>query len=289
MAKYIINVTSSKCVEVSRPNSSILVFKIPYGIVKAKTYDVKIENRFIVYILHNKNSNGKDSIYVGKSKNGLDNRPQAHNNKSESWTDCYILTTFKERTFLNDGTIQYIENALKHIIDDNEASYANTTIQTAENTANSTDEEFCKEYIEEVKEMMYLLGLNLHPQDVFMTNTKQKRNKEPYKISNDKMQNLFDNLYNTIKNNVNSDIKQESTARYIKLQLDDMILCNIENTTTELKIVFNAKKGKLEDPSRALEDVSNIGTHGSGDYRISISDNSKFDIVCDFLNQIINL
>ena len=201
MAKYIINVTSSKCVEVSRPNSSILVFKIPYGIVKAKTYDVKIENRFIVYILHNKNSNGKDSIYVGKSKNGLDNRPQAHNNKSESWTDCYILTTFKERTFLNDGTIQYIENALKHIIDDNEASYANTTIQTAENTANSTDEEFCKEYIEEVKEME-LSGFEFIKCGKFDAHSMRESKKtDEYIQFVNETQNLFDKNFNQISKN----------------------------------------------------------------------------------------
>lgn len=288
MSKYIINITDNKCVEVSRPNSSILVFKIPYNLVKTKTYaDIKIENRFIVYLLHNKNSNGKDSIYVGKSKNGLDNRPQSHDKKTDSWTDCYILTTFKERTFLNDGTIQYIENAIKHLIDDNESSYSNTTIQTSDNTANSTDEEFCKEYIEEVKDMLYLLGVNLHPHDIFESGTKCKKDKEPYKI-HPKMQTLFDNLCSTLKDNVNSDIKYDSTSVYIKMYLDDRIICYIESTKTELKIILNAKIGSLEDLDNALEDVSKTGTHGNGDYRISISDNTKFDLICNYINQIIN-
>ena len=44
------------------------------------------------------------------------------------------------------------------------------TIVTSENTANLTDEEFCNEYIEEIKDMLYLLGLNIHQRDLFKGN-----------------------------------------------------------------------------------------------------------------------
>ena len=71
---------------------------------------------FVVYILLGKNNNGKDVIYVGKSKNGLKNRPTAHEDKYPNWTVCYILTQFKERTFFNDGSIQYLEDEEKRYV-----------------------------------------------------------------------------------------------------------------------------------------------------------------------------
>lgn len=87
-----------RSVEMSKANSSILVYRFPYQNLKSKESSFEIENPFVVYILLGKNNNGKDVIYVGKSKNGLKNRPTAHEDKYSNWTECYILTQFKERT-----------------------------------------------------------------------------------------------------------------------------------------------------------------------------------------------
>ncbi len=149
-----------RSVEMSKANSSILVYRFPYQNLKSKETSFEIENPFVVYILLGKNSNGKDVIYVGKSKNGLKNRPTAHEDKYPNWTVCYILTQFKERTFFNDGTIQYIENALNKRVD-SLGVYDNTTVTTNTGTANTQDEEDCDEFIEEALQMLDILGLDL--------------------------------------------------------------------------------------------------------------------------------
>ena len=114
----------------------------------------------IVYILFGKNDSGKDVIYVGKSKNGIKTRPTAHDNKFDNWTYCYILTQVKERTFFNDGTIQYIENKLNTRFN-SLGAYVNTTINTNSGTANSNDVEACDEYLDEVYQMLDVLGFDL--------------------------------------------------------------------------------------------------------------------------------
>ena len=149
-----------RSVEMSKANSSILVYRFPYQNLKSKETSFEIENPFVVYILLGKNSNGKDVIYVGKSKNGLKKRPTAHDDKYSNWSVCYILTQFKERTFFNDGTIQYIENALNEKID-SLGVYENTTVATNAGTANRQDEEDCEDYIEEAIQMLDILGLDL--------------------------------------------------------------------------------------------------------------------------------
>ena len=132
-SKYIIKYNDG-AVEMTKPNSTILIYKIPYTNLKALNPGFVIPNLFIVYILFGKNARGKDVLYVGKSKNGLANRPTAHDDKYANWSACYILTQFKERTFFNDGTIQYLEDVLNHSI--NELNlYHNTTLTTSSGTA----------------------------------------------------------------------------------------------------------------------------------------------------------
>lgn len=70
------------------------------------------------------------------------------------------MTQFKERTFFNDGTIQYIENALNKRVD-SLGVYENTTVNTNTGTANTQDEEDCDEFIEEAIQMLGILGLDL--------------------------------------------------------------------------------------------------------------------------------
>jgi hypothetical protein len=149
-----------RSVEVSKANSSTLVFRIPYQNLFGNTESVKIDNPFIVYILYGKNENGRDVVYVGKSKNGLKHRPKAHEDKFANWTYCYVLTQFRERTFFNDGTIQYLENSLNELITEL-GFYENTTKLTTSGTANASDEEDCEEYLEEVKQMLDAIGFDL--------------------------------------------------------------------------------------------------------------------------------
>lgn len=165
--KYMVKTNDKNCIEMTKPNSSIIVYKIPYKEMKNRVVDVNITNRFIVYILVGKNTDGKDIIYVGKSKNGIDNRPTAHEDENKKWKVCYVLTTFAERTFFNDGTIMYIEDQINQRLRTLDM-YENTTKVTTADTTNIFDKEFCDEYIEEVYKMLYILGLDLTLEEVEM-------------------------------------------------------------------------------------------------------------------------
>lgn len=157
--RYIIRYLG-RSIEMSRANSSMLIYRIPYQNLSSKDEVFTIENPFIVYILYGKNDIGRDVLYVGKSKNGLKNRPTSHENKYDSWTYCYVLTQFKERTFFNDGTIQYLEDRLNKIVND-VGGYDNTTNKTNSGTANTSDEEDCDEYLDEAIQMLDVLGLDI--------------------------------------------------------------------------------------------------------------------------------
>lgn len=157
--KYIIKNNLQSC-EISKPNTTLLVYKIPYDDVVSKSIGFNIQNSFIVYILQGKNKTGEDVLYVGKSKNGLLNRPTAHEDKCDNWRTCYVLTQFKERTFFNDGTIQYIENKISERV--NEVNtFINTTKNTNAGTANKDDEEECDDYLDQAYKMLNIIGLDL--------------------------------------------------------------------------------------------------------------------------------
>jgi len=282
--RYSIKVNDSKCIELSKPNSSILVYRIPYKLLKEKTHGLELANRFIIYILFGTSSKGKDYIYVGKSKNGIDNRPTAHEKKYANWTDCYILINFKERTFFNDGTIQYIENELRHRIDSLDM-FVNTTNQTISGTASPDDEDDCDEYIKEVLDMIHTLGLNLYDTNE-VVGTKLK-NKDMHSLDKN-IQSLYDNLVLTVKD-VNSEIEQSPMRAYINFLIDKKIIFSVKSSGNALHIVFNSKIGELIDTMSLLEDVSKVGHNGSGDYRIIIKDNSNFKEIKDYINQCINL
>ncbi|MCR4792536.1 MAG: DUF4357 domain-containing protein [Lachnospiraceae bacterium] len=158
--KYIVK-RLGRSVEISEATSSLLIYRIPYqNLSQISEEPIKINNKFIVYILYGESRDGADYIYVGKSTNGLKNRPTSHDDKYDNWTYCYVLTQLEERTFFNDGTIQYIEDKVNKRV--NELNhYRNTTKVTNAGTANSFDMEDCDEYLSKAFEMLDVLGLDL--------------------------------------------------------------------------------------------------------------------------------
>lgn len=152
--RYIVSVDTNHIVKISQPTSKTLVYRIPYCELKNYT----INNRFIVYILVEEKLKEKDLIYVGKSKNFINNRPTAHTDKSKNWTYCYVLTTIEDGTFLNDGVCQYLENKICEKIN-NADKFENTTCQTNMDTVNSFEEIFCEKFLNEIIEMLEILNL----------------------------------------------------------------------------------------------------------------------------------
>ena len=160
--KYIINY-ENRCVEFFKPTGSIIVYKLPYEEVKKTILPINIPNRFIVYILVGVNDKKQEVIYVGKSKNGMDNRPTAHETDGIRWFYCYILTTFSEKTFFNDAAIQYVENRIYSDIKKS-SRFVSLTKATNSNTISDFEREICEEYLEEAYNMLYIGGLDLLPE-----------------------------------------------------------------------------------------------------------------------------
>lgn len=227
---------------------------------------------------------GKDILYVGKSKNGIDNRPVSHEDKNTEWSYCYVLTNHKENTFLHDGAVQYIENAICERINELDNRYDNKTKQTSGETVNQNETAHCDRYINECYDMLFCLGLDLYENAIDNKETNINENH----IISPKNESLYKKLVNRVKI-LNSDIIFTPTKVYIKATIDKKILFTMECTGNKLDLVFNAPIGSLEDKKSLLEDVSEKGKHGVGNYRLKINDDSYFDEIIDFVNQIINL
>ena len=66
--RYSIEVSDKNCITMTNQRNTMVLYKLPYKLLKDKSYDIEIANNFIVYILLGHSDKGKDYIYVGKSK-----------------------------------------------------------------------------------------------------------------------------------------------------------------------------------------------------------------------------
>lgn len=283
MKKYIIRYNSKNCVELSKPINTTLVYRIPYVNIKNKNHDIDISNRFIVYILFGKNEKGKDFLYVGKSKNGIDSRPTAHEDKNIKWNMCYILTDIKERTILNDGTIQYLEDKICKKVNEID-KYENTTKQTTSGTANHSDMEDCDVFLEEAYDMLFTLGLDLFEDEdnIVVTNVSQVGYEVPKN-----MKLVYDKIDKLILD-IDKNIIKEQMAVYYKYTLNGKIICTIAGANNKFDMYFNIPIGKMIDTNNLLEDVSNRGHHGVGNYKLCVQDDKYIDDILDFLKQTLD-
>ena len=130
---------------ISKSLSTIKIIRLPYNNIKSFDYQ-----SFLVYILV-KNNN----IYVGKSKNGVLNRPTSHTN---NWDLVYFI--IDESNLFNDGIIQYLENVINNKINLTDA-YNNQTQLTNRDTINESEYEYISHELNEIYYMLYGLGLDL--------------------------------------------------------------------------------------------------------------------------------
>lgn len=130
---------------ISKPLSTIKIIRLPYDNIKSFDYQ-----SFLVYILV-KNNN----IYVGKSKNGVLNRPTSHTN---NWDLVYFI--IDESNLFNDGIIQYLENVINNKINLTDA-YNNQTQLTNRDTINESEYEYISHELSDIYYMLYALGLDL--------------------------------------------------------------------------------------------------------------------------------
>lgn len=130
---------------ISKPFGTIKIIRLSYQDIKCFEYQ-----SFLVYILV-----GKDSIYIGKSKNGMLNRPTAH---TSNWDEVYFI--IDESDSFNDGIIQYLENAICNRIN-RVNTYNNLTKLTNVNTSSNQEYSYIKAELNDIYYMLYALGLDL--------------------------------------------------------------------------------------------------------------------------------
>ena len=65
------------------------------------------------------------------------------------------------------------------------------------------------------------------------------------------------------------------------------IVCDIQLQKNNLKLWINLKKGELDDPKNLMEDVSNKGHWGNGDYELKINDTKNLEYIMSLVKQAI--
>ncbi|MCY4161583.1 MAG: DUF5655 domain-containing protein [Flavobacteriaceae bacterium] len=81
------------------------------------------------------------------------------------------------------------------------------------------------------------------------------------------------NLYDTLKKRIleiEDGIDEKFNKHTIKYIKNNRIFTDLVVQQKHIWIFINLKKGELDDPLKKVEDVSNIGTWGNGDYRIRL-------------------
>ena len=159
----------------------------------------------------------------------------------------------------------------------------------------SAEKEDCDEYLEDVYDRLFLMGLDLYPRN----NPDDIEEQLPQgHLTGDENRGLFSvkpkflNLYNSLVDEImkiNSDITATAMKVYIKFMLGKRHLLSIDCNNSAIIVYFCAKSGQLEDPKNVLRDVSSVGHHGRGDLRFDLNDAEQIPVVCEFVNQVINL
>jgi len=149
-------------VELTERTSTTVFYRFPYETIR-KCKDI-VPNNFIVYILLGRMDNREEVVYVGKSKNGMENRPASHERKEIKWEYCYIMTEKNnDDSFLNDAIIQYWEDQISNHINESKSrlKYKNITRQTTPGTINKSDKGLCDKVLKQAYHNLYVLGLDL--------------------------------------------------------------------------------------------------------------------------------
>jgi predicted transport protein len=98
---------------------------------------------------------------------------------------------------------------------------------------------------------------------------------ELYEIFRDAIVNLADNI--------------EVTPRKLRIafKIGHRVVCDIHLQKHNLKLWINLKRGILDDPKKLMNDVSNKGHWGSGDYELKTTDTKDLEYILSLIKQSI--
>ncbi len=131
--------------------------------------------------------------------------------------------------------------------------------------------------------------------DLMQTSSKiKKSNKKTKKYTEDdrlsKASEEIKKIYFQFRNAIlklDSKIEIQPTGVYVGFKKDGTNISDIEILSKSLKIYANAKWGKLEDPKKLFNNVSNIGHLGNGDYRTNVSSNKDLEYIMSVIKQLL--
>ena len=86
---------------------------------------------------------------------------------------------------------------------------------------------------------------------------------------------------------LDSEIIIKFTKLYAAFKKNGSNVCDLEPFKGSLCIFINSEKGSLRDGNGLAVDVSNLGHHGNGDYRIQIRDADQYEYILSLIKQAI--
>lgn len=86
---------------------------------------------------------------------------------------------------------------------------------------------------------------------------------------------------------LDSEIIIKFTKLYAAFKKNGSNVCDLEPFKGSLCIFINSEKGSLRDENGLAVDVSNLGHHGNGDYRIQIRDADQYEYILSLIKQAI--
>ena len=131
---------------------------------------------------------------------------------------------------------------------------------------------------------------NVKVQELSLTNDYKKVNKEVVVYTEEdhlnKVPSNIKELYETLKERVLEldDIDVDVKKVYIAFKGKTNII-DVELYQKNICVTFNVKRGFLNDQMHIAEDISNIGHHGNGDYRVFIKNEDDIDDIIPLVKQ----
>ena len=86
--------------------------------------------------------------------------------------------------------------------------------------------------------------------------------------------------------NLGDGIEIKPLKQYIAFKKDSNIAC-LELQKKKLKIYIGAKAGSLDDSKSLAKDVSTIGHWGTGDYEITVEDDTNLEYIMSLIRQVL--
>lgn len=135
---------------------------------------------------------------------------------------------------------------------------------------------------------------NVKIEDIYKDSEQEKVNKEiKVYTEEDHLNNVPEkirNLYEVLKEKILEldDIDVDVKKVYIAFKGITNIV-DVEIFKKYLVLTLNIKKGNLEDPFNIAEDISNIGHHGNGDYRLFIKQIDEIDNAIYLIKQSLKI